>query len=142
MKIDHIAIWTHQLEILKEFYTDYFQGEAGAMYHNKKKNFKSYFLTFGTGARLEIMYAPGIPNNQNDTITSQHQGIIHIAFELSSREKVDEKAGELSKVGIRILDGPRLTGDGYLNSLHWILITTGWKLLQNRWYEDSPSGIP
>ena len=113
IKIDHIAIWTHQLEILKEFYIDYFQGQAGAMYHNKKKNFKSYFLTFGRGARLEIMSAPAIPNNQNDTIASQHQGIIHIAFELSSRESVNEKAEELSKAGIRILDGPRVTGDGY-----------------------------
>ncbi len=113
MKIEHIAIWTHQLEILKEFYIAYFQGEAGAMYHNKKKNFKSYFLTFGTGTRLEIMSAPGIPKNLNDTISSQHQGIIHIAFELSSRENVDEKAEELSKAGIRILDGPRVTGDGY-----------------------------
>ncbi len=58
IKIEHIAIWTHQQEILKEFYTAYFQGEAGAMYHNKKKNFLSYFLTFGDGARLEIMSAP------------------------------------------------------------------------------------
>jgi lactoylglutathione lyase len=113
MRIDHIAIWTRQLEILKEFYITYLQGEAGAMYHNKKKNFKSYFLTFGDGARLEIMSTPGIPNNQNDTISSQHQGIIHIAFELSSRESVDEKAVELRKAGIRILDGPRVTGDGY-----------------------------
>jgi len=113
MKIDHIAIWTSQLEILKEFYIAYFQGEAGAMYHNIKKNFKSYFLTFGDGARLEIMTAPDIPANQNDAISSQYQGIIHIAFELSSRENVDKKAEELSKAGIRILDGPRVTGDGY-----------------------------
>ena len=113
MKIDHIAIWTRQLEILKAFYMDYFQGEAGSMYHNKNKNFKSYFLTFGTGARLEIMSSPGIPENQNDRIASQHQGIIHIAFELSSRKKVDEKAEELTRAGIRILDGPRVTGDGY-----------------------------
>jgi lactoylglutathione lyase len=113
IKIDHIAIWTHQLEILKEFYMTYFQGEAGAIYHNKKKQFKSYFLTFGDGTRLEIMSAPGIPNNQNDTISSQHQGIIHIAFELSSRENVNEKADELRKAGMRILDGPRVTGDGY-----------------------------
>lgn len=48
VRIDHIAIWTHRLEILKEFYIDYFQGEAGAMYHNKKKNFKNYFIAFGT----------------------------------------------------------------------------------------------
>ena len=113
MKIDHIAIYTSQLEVLKEFYIKYYECEAGTMYHNKKKNFLSYFLTFGDGARMEIMSAPGIPNNQNDTISSQHQGIIHIAFELSSREKVDEKAEELSKAGIRILDGPRVTGDGY-----------------------------
>jgi lactoylglutathione lyase len=113
MRIDHIAIWTHQLEILKEFYIAYFQGEAGSIYHNKKKNFFSYFLTFGDGARLEIMSAPGIPANHNDNISSQHQGIIHIAFELSSRKDVDEKADEMRIAGLRILDGPRVTGDGY-----------------------------
>jgi lactoylglutathione lyase len=113
IKIDHIAIWTQQLEIQKEFYIAYFQGKAGALYHNKKKNFLSYFLTFGDGARLEIMSAPDIPDNKNDTISSQHQGIIHIAFEFSSRANVDEKADELRKAGIRILDGPRVTGDGY-----------------------------
>ena len=113
MKIEHIAIWTSQLEVLKEFYIKYLEGKAGAMYHNKKKKFKSYFLTFGDGARLEIMSAPDIPKNLNDTISSQYQGIIHIAFELSSRDKVDEKAEELNKAGIHILDGPRVTGDGY-----------------------------
>jgi len=113
MKIEHIAIWTRQLEVLKDFYVKYLGGQAGPMYHNEKKDFKSYFLSFGSGARLEIMSKPGIPLNQNDTKAAQHTGIIHIAFEVSSIKEVDEKAKELSQTGFRILDGPRTTGDGY-----------------------------
>lgn len=113
MKIEHIAIWTHQLEALKDFYIKYFDGQVGPMYHNEKKGFKSYFLSFGAGARMEIMSAPGIPENLNDTAQSQHQGIIHIAFEVASTTDVDMKARELEKAGFPILDGPRVTGDGY-----------------------------
>ena len=113
MKIEHIAIWTAHLETLKEFYIRYFGGQAGPMYHNVKKQFQSYFLTFGTGARLEIMTAPSIPGNKNDSIVSQHQGIIHFAFEVSSMQEVDDKARELRDAGVQILDGPRTTGDGY-----------------------------
>ena len=113
MKIEHLAIWTNQLEALKDFYMKYFEGVAGPKYHNKKKHFQSYFLTFGSGARLEIMTAPGIPDNQNDTISSQHLGIIHFAFEVATMQEVDDKAKELGDAGFRILDGPRTTGDGY-----------------------------
>lgn len=113
MKIEHIAIWTHQLEALKGFYIKHFNGQAGSIYHNEKKGFKSYFLSFGSGARMEIMSAPGIPENLNDTAQAQHQGLIHMAFEVASMKEVDMKAKELSSAGFPILDGPRVTGDGY-----------------------------
>lgn len=112
MKIEHIAIWTHQLEILKAYYEKYFGGKAGDKYHNQKKQFQSYFLSFESGSRLELMTAPYIPENQNDTIEKEHQGIIHLAFEVNSKYEVDEKARELSNDGYRILSGPRITGDG------------------------------
>ncbi len=113
MKIEHIAIWTSQLETLKEFYMKYFGGVAGTKYTNEKKQFQSYFLSFGIGARLEIMTAPALPGNKNDTVSSQHTGIIHFAFEVATMQEVDAKAAELSEAGIQILDGPRTTGDGY-----------------------------
>lgn len=113
MKIEHIAIWTSQLEALKEFYSKYFDGKPGPKYRNEKKQFHSYFLTFNSGAKLEIMSSPKIPGNRNDTIEAEHLGIIHIAFEVDSVQEVDDKAFELRNVGYQILSGPRTTGDGY-----------------------------
>lgn len=55
MKIEHIAIWVNDLELMRSFYTKHFNGKANSLYHNKAKQFKSYFITFESGARLEIM---------------------------------------------------------------------------------------
>ncbi len=113
MKLEHLAIWTHQLEELKEYYIRFFKAIPNKKYVNPKKNFQSYFLSFDSGARLEIMTKPGIPVNLNDTEDKQHLGLIHFAFELDSPEAVNAKAEELQEAGFEILDGPRRTGDGY-----------------------------
>ena len=113
MKLEHVALWTQRLDILREYYVLHFQGVAGPMYHNPAKHFNSYFITFKSGLRLELMSAPSVPPHQKDSIGSQHAGWIHIAFEVDSRTKVDRKARELQQQGYRILDGPRITGDGY-----------------------------
>jgi lactoylglutathione lyase len=111
--IEHVAIWTKQLEQLKEFYTKYFRGVANLKYVNEAKHFESYFISFDSGARLELMSKPGIPANANDTINLQYQGIIHLAFGVDSMKEVNEKAAEMKKDGYTILSGPRKTGDGY-----------------------------
>jgi lactoylglutathione lyase len=113
MKLEHIAIWTKELERLKEYYEKYFDGISNAKYLNPQKNFESYFLQFESGARLELMSMPGIPDNQNDTIQKQHLGIIHLAFGVNHPSQVDEKARQLEADGFEILSGPRKTGDGY-----------------------------
>ena len=113
MTLEHVAIWTKQLEILKDFYIQHFGGQANNKYTNVKKNFHSYFLTFASGARLELMTMPNILDNQNDTVQQQHQGIIHLAFGVDSMAEVDAKAKELKAAGFPILSGPRITGDGY-----------------------------
>lgn len=113
MTLEHVAIWTNQLEILKEYYVKYFQGKSNEKYSNSSKDFHSYFLSFASGARLELMTMPGIPGNQNDTIQKQHTGIIHLAFGVDTIEEVDEKAKQLRAGGFPILSGPRKTGDGY-----------------------------
>jgi len=113
MKLEHVAIWTDDLESLKTYYQRYFGGIPNAKYTNEKKGFQSYFLTFESGARLELMSMKGIPANQNDTVQSQHTGIIHMAFGVGSMKEVDEKAEELRVAGYPILSGPRKTGDGY-----------------------------
>jgi lactoylglutathione lyase len=113
MTLEHIAIWTRRLETLKDYYIKYFSATANNKYTNTTKNFQSYFLTFQSGARLELMMMPGIPDNLNDTAKKQHQGIIHLAFGMKSTSEVDEKAKQLQADGFSILSGPRRTGDGY-----------------------------
>lgn len=113
MTLEHVAIWTNQMEILKEYYVKYFQGKSNEKYSNSSKDFHSYFLSFASGARLELMTMPGLPVNQNDTIQKQHLGIIHLAFGVDTIEEVEEKAKQLQADGFPILSGPRKTGDGY-----------------------------
>ena len=112
MKIEHVAIWTANLEALKTFYSNIFGAVAGKKYLNPEKQFESYFLTFDTGARLELMRKP---NLESSTVpeSSDKPGIAHIAFELESKADVDHKAEQLSNMGITIQNGPRTTGDGY-----------------------------
>lgn len=113
ISLEHVAIWTNNLEALREYYQKYFGGKAGDNYHNVAKGFKSYFLTFDGGARLELMTMAGIPDNLNDTVAKQHIGIIHLAFGVATKAEVDAKAAELMSAGYPVLSGPRVTGDGY-----------------------------
>ena len=113
MTLEHAAIWTNDLEKLKDYYCRYFGGVANNKYTNAQKQFSSYFLTFSGGARLEIMSMTGIPANENDTVKKQHLGLIHLAFGVDTIEEVNDKAKELSDAGFTILSGPRKTGDGY-----------------------------
>lgn len=113
MHLEHVAIWTADLERLKAYYQQYFGGVPNDKYVNPQKEFQSYFLTFNSGARLEIMHRPNIPAKSNDTIGKQHQGIIHLAFGVATMAEVEGKALELRDAGYPILSGPRKTGDGY-----------------------------
>ena len=113
MVLEHAAIRTAQLEALKNYYIKYFDAKPNEKYTNHKKDFHSYFLSFDSGARLELMTMPGIPGNQNDSVQQQHLGIIHLAFGVDTMEEVDVKAKQLKADGFPILSGPRKTGDGY-----------------------------
>ena len=113
MILEHVAIWAADLEALKDYYTRYFGARANDKYINEKKQFQSYFLSFDSGARIEIMTRPDIPDNVNDSADAQYKGIIHLAFGVNSMEDVDVKANELKEDGYPILSGPRKTGDGY-----------------------------
>ena len=115
MRIEHIAIWTPNLERLRQFYETYFEGHANAKYINPRKQFESYFLTFADGARLELMQRPDVPLSAND-VEQQFTGYIHVAFSVGSREAVDALSDRLRTDGYPILDGPRTTGDGYYES--------------------------
>jgi len=113
MNIDHVAIWTTNLEKLKDYYMKYFNGRSNSKYFNRERHFESYFVSFDSGTRLELMQMPGIPENLNDPVEKQYQGIIHISFGMENMDLVNEKFNELKKDGFKILRGPRKTGDGY-----------------------------
>lgn len=113
MTLEHVAIWTNNLEGLKNYYIKYFGATSNDKYTNPKKGFESYFLSFQSGARLELMKMPGIPENKNDSIQKQYMGIIHLAFGVPGIAEVEAKAKELQQDGYPILSGPRKTGDGY-----------------------------
>ena len=116
MQIEHIAIWTNQLEQLKDFYVKYFQAQVGNHYCNPGKQFESYFLSFASGARLELMHQPGRPGTR--TIPEENTlGYAHISFATGSEQAVDELTNLLRQDGVRVLDGPRHTGDGYYESV-------------------------
>ena len=113
MKIEHIAIWVNDLEAMRTFYTQYFNGEANSLYHNKAKHFESYFITFESGVRLEIMRKKGIEDKPNPNIT----GYAHLAFSVGSEENVNQLTKTLKEAGYPVLNGPRFTGDGYYESV-------------------------
>lgn len=113
MKIEHIAMYVNDLEGTKKFFEQYFDAVSNNQYHNKTTDFKSYFLTFGDGARLEIMSKP----DMDDAGKSLNRtGFIHIAFSVGSKEKVDCLTAQMKKDGYEIISGPRTTGDGYYES--------------------------
>ena len=52
MYIEHIAMYVNDLEKAREFFVKYFNAVSNEGYHNKKTEFRSYFLSFDNGARL------------------------------------------------------------------------------------------
>jgi lactoylglutathione lyase len=115
-RIEHIALWVEDLEALSAFYAKAFCAQVGARYVNAAKGFESCFLTFESGARIELMttsrlsptrHAPGV----------ERMGLTHLAISLGSEAAVDELTARLRAEGIVVLDGPRRTGDGYYESV-------------------------
>lgn len=113
MKIEHIAMYVNDLEGARDFFVRYLGATSNDGYHNRKTGFRSYFLTFDGGARLEIMTKPELSDCEKHPART---GYIHIAFSLGSRKRVDALTEELRSDGYKVVSGPRTTGDGYYES--------------------------
>lgn len=113
MKIEHIAIWVKDLEKIKNFYEKYFGVTSSELYHNQKTGFKSYVLSFDDGARIEIMSKSDINKERQENSI----GYAHLSISLGSKEKVDEYTEIFRKDGYEIISEPRITGDGYYESV-------------------------
>lgn len=121
MKLEHFALWTKQLEAMKDFYVTYFKATSNDKYTNHQKKFESYFLTFEEGARLELMTIEGLTDRPRiELVDSNNQplmvGYVHLAISVGSKEKVDELTKRLRSDGHIIYGEPRKTGDGYYES--------------------------
>ncbi len=110
MKIEHIAMYVKDLEKTKIFFEKYLDATSNKGYHNKTTGFRSYFLSFEDGARLEIMNKPQMEDEMKGL---NRTGYIHIAFSVGSKEKVDLITSNLKNDGFEVISGPRFTGDGY-----------------------------
>lgn len=111
MKITHIGIWTKQLEVLRSFYTTYFQGKSHAKYINPKKGFESYMLHFEGGCTLEIMSRTDVDQVRNSE-DREFIGLAHLAFSTGSKDQVDRLTERLRQAGYKVIGEPRTTGDG------------------------------
>ncbi len=115
MRIEHVAIWTRDIEELRAFYETHFAAQAGPKYVNPTKQFESYFLSFASGARLEIMQTPsaGPAPQSSDPL----QGYAHLALSVGSEAEVDRLTRHLHDSGCQVLSQPRRTGDGCYESV-------------------------
>jgi lactoylglutathione lyase len=116
MKIEHIAVWTEDIDRLIGFYIKYFDAQVGNRYRNPSKGFESCFLIFSSGARLEVMHTT------SEMLTSlspgtQRMGLTHLAIAVGAEQAVDQMTYLLQSDGFVILDGPRRTGDGYYEAV-------------------------
>ena len=113
MRIEHVAMYVNDLDTARDFFVTFLGGVSNDGYHNEKTGFRSYFITFEDGARLEIMNKPDLndePKSLNRT------GYAHIAFSVGSKEKVDELTEKARMAKYEVISGPRTTGDGYYES--------------------------
>lgn len=116
VRIEHIALWTEDIEPLAAFYAKYFGASIGPRYTNPSRGYQSRFLTFEGGARLELMNTTTLRPIRHDA-GDQRMGLTHLAISLGAESRVDELTDLLRRAGFPVLDGPRRTGDGYYESV-------------------------
>ena len=113
MNIEHVALYVNDLEAARDFFVTFLDGRANDGYRNVNTGFRSYFIRFDGGARLEVMSKPGMTDDPKGLNRS---GFAHVAFSVGSKERVDELTAHLKENGYEVVSGPRTTGDGYYES--------------------------
>ncbi len=117
INIEHVAMYVSDLELVRDFFVKYFDAKSNAGYHNLNTEFRSFFLTFEGGSRLEIMNKPNLEERKLDLLEQKEKmGYVHLAFQLGSKEQVDQLTKWLKDDGYEVKSGPRTTGDGYYES--------------------------
>ena len=114
MRVEHVAVWTRDIERLRAFYVAWFGATPNGRYESRRQHgFASYFLTFpGGGARLEVMQLPSLADGAPAPAT----GWAHVALSVGTRDDVESLAARMRDAGVRVISGPRETGDGYFEA--------------------------
>ena len=103
MTIGHAAVYVRDLEGARAFFETYFQAASGPEYHNPDTHFRSYFLAFDGGARLELMTRPGL----GAPPAEPGVGWAHLALSVGSRAAVDALTGRLARLaGLQETNAP------------------------------------
>ena len=113
MKIEHVAMYVNDLEAARDFFVRFLDGNSNDGYHNQNTGFRSYFISFDDGARLELMNKPEMDDPEKPL---NRTGYAHIAFSVGSKDRVDVLTEKLRSAGFTVVSGPRTTGDGYYES--------------------------
>ena len=112
--IEHVAIWVRDLEGMCQFYVAMLGAKSGAPYQNPHTGFRSTFVSFGDGARVELMSQSGRVEARSE---ASGFGYAHLALRLGTRAAVDGTVARLESQGVVILSRPRVTGDGYYEAV-------------------------
>ena len=116
MKIEHLAIWVDDLEMMRTFYLKYFDTTSGEKYTNDKNQYSAYFIYFGEDkTRLELMHKSNIISTHGQR--GLVKGIAHFSISVGGKEKVNELTELLRSEKFTIFGEPRTTGDGYYESV-------------------------
>jgi lactoylglutathione lyase len=113
MRIEHVAMYVDDLEAARDFFVTFLGGRSNDVYHNSNTGFRSYFISFDDGARLEVMSKPEMVDAEKPL---NRTGYAHVAFSVGGKSRVDELTQELRLAGYEVVSGPRTTGDGYYES--------------------------
>jgi lactoylglutathione lyase len=114
LRIEHVGLWVADLASMRDFYVQSLGGEAGPIYANSATGFRSCFITFDSGGRLELMTrAASAALGRDDAAL----GWAHLALALPDEEAVVATTARLQHSGCVLASAPRRTGDGQFESV-------------------------
>jgi lactoylglutathione lyase len=130
MRLEHIAIWTPDLQRLRTFYERYFDARANDLYRSRTRaGYSSHFMTLPDGGgRIELMTVADLASagstpeetragRSGDVPGVGGVGYAHLAISVGSRLAVEELTARMRADGVRVVSEPRETGDGYYEAV-------------------------
>ncbi len=106
MKIEHIAMYVSDLEAARDFFVKYLGGKSNDGYHNPNTGFRSYFISFDDGARLEIMNREDVVSRYGNVSKSI------IASESVNKSEITSEGVSSSDIASEGVSGSDIAAEG------------------------------